>query len=383
MRTIYLDHGATTAPDPLVIEEMIPYLKNRYGNPSSGHHLGRQARAGVEIARQRLAGALGAGSQEIVFTSGGSEADYLAIRGTIRALGKRQGHIIISAFEHHAVLDTCLALERKGFTLSLVSIGEDGIIDPVAVQREIRPETFLLSVMHANNEIGTVQPVREIATLAHKHGILVHTDSVQSFGKIAVDVNELGVDLLTVSSHKIHGPKGAGALYIREGTPWEPVNFGGGQEGARRPGTENVPGVIGLGAAAEMAVRQLKDASEKILMMRERLVDGVLNSIPGSRLNGDRAKRIPGNAHFSFEGVLSRSLLEALDQQGICASGASACASGSCQASHVLTAIGLPLSLALSAVRFTLGKENTAEELDFTLEILRDVVDRIRRANTR
>ncbi|MDP3044950.1 MAG: cysteine desulfurase family protein, partial [Bacillota bacterium] len=265
----------------------------------------------------------------------------------------------------------------------LVSIGEDGIIDPVAVQREIRPETFLLSVMHANNEIGTVQPVREIATLAHKHGILVHTDAVQSFGKIAVDVNELGVDLLTVSSHKIHGPKGAGALYIREGTPWEPVNFGGGQEGARRPGTENVPGVIGLGAAAEMAVRQLKDASEKILMMRERLVDGVLNSIPGSRLNGDRAKRIPGNAHFSFEGVLSRSLLEALDQQGICASGASACASGSCQASHVLTAIGLPLSLALSAVRFTLGKENTAEELDFTLEILRDVVDHIRRANTR
>ncbi|MDA8096542.1 MAG: cysteine desulfurase [Desulforudis sp.] len=383
MRTIYFDNGATTAPDPLVIEEMVRYLTDYYGNPSSGHQVGREARAGVELARQRVAAALGAKPQEIVFTSGGSEADYLAIRGTVKALGRQQGHIIISAFEHHAVLDTCLALEREGFIITLAEIGEDGIIDPGVVEREMRPETFLLSVMHANNEIGTVQPVREIAVLAHKHGIVAHTDAVQSFGKIPVDVNELGVDLLTVSSHKIHGPKGAGALYIREGTPWEPINFGGGQEATRRPGTENVPGVVGLGAAAEMAVRRLEEDAERVRLLRERLVDGVLNGISGSSLNGDRVRRIPGNVHFSFKGVPSRDLLAELDQRGICASGASACSSGACTASHVLTAIGLPLALALSAVRFTLSKDNTLDEVDFTLEALCEVVGRIRRENPR
>lgn len=379
MRRIYFDHGATTQPDERVVAEMMRFLTENYGNPSSGHQFGRDARNGVEEARRKVAVALGARPEEIVFTSGGSEADYLALRGAARAFKDRRRHMVISAFEHPAVLDTCHALEREGFALSVVGVNADGIVDPEAVEREIRPETFLVSIMHVNNEIGTVQPIGEIAArVKRREGVLMHSDAVQSFGKVPVDVDELGVDLLSISAHKIYGPKGAGALFIRAGAPWEPVNYGGGQEGARRPGTENVAGLVGLGVAAQFAEAVRRQENEKTLALREQLVTAVLERIPGSRLNGDRRNRVPGNANFSFDGVKSADILDELDRSGIAASGASACAAGSCRPSHVLLAIGLTPTEALSSVRFTLGKDNTADEVEYCVSKLEGIIDRLR-----
>ncbi len=379
MRRIYFDHGATTRPDERVVAEMMRFLTEDYGNPSSSHQFGRDARNGVEQARRKVAAALGARPEEIVFTSGGSEADYLAVRGAARAFKDRKRHIVLSAFEHHAVLDTCYALEREGFALSVVGVGADGIVDPEAVEREIGPETFLVSIMHVNNEIGTVQPIREIAARVKRHeGVLMHSDAVQSFGKVPVNVNELGIDLLSISAHKIYGPKGAGALFIRTGIPWEPLNYGGGQEGARRPGTENVAGLVGLGVAAEFAEEVRERENEKTLALREQLVTSVLERIPGSRLNGDRRRRVPGNANFCFDGVKGADILNELDRFGIAASGASACAAGSCRPSHVLLAIGLTPSEALSCVRFTLGKDNTSDEVEYCVNKLEGIIDGLR-----
>lgn len=379
MRRIYFDHGATTRPDKEVVAEMTRFLTAGFGNPSSSHHFGREARAGVEEARRRVAAALGARPEEMVFTGGGSEADYLAVRGTAKAAGDRR-HIVISAFEHHAVLHTCLALEKEGYALSLVGPGADGRVDPAAVERALRPDTFLVSVMHVNNEIGTVQPIREIAARIRRHpGVLMHTDAVQSFGKIPVDVDDLGVDLLSVSAHKLYGPKGAGALFIRTGVPWEPLNYGGGQEAARRPGTENTAGIVGLGVVAAAAGRYRELDRAKTLVLRERLVDAVLGRIPGSRLNGDRRWRTAGNANFSFDGVRGADILAALDRFGIAASGASACVAGSPEPSHVLLAIGLTPDEALSCVRFTLGKDNTADEVEFVVAKLEAVIRSLRK----
>lgn len=375
MQRIYFDHGATTRPDDRVIREMTRFLTMVYGNPSSSHQFGREAREGVEQARRKVAHALGARTEEIVFTSGGSEADYLAVRGAVRALGERKKHIVISAFEHHAILETCHALEREGFAVSLVGVGRDGLIDPAAVEREIRSDTLLVSIMHVNNEIGTVQPIREIAARVKRHaGVLMHTDAVQSFGKVPVDVDELGVDMLSISAHKIYGAKGAGALFIRAGTPWEPVNYGGGQEGARRPGTENVAGLVGLGVAAELAEGHRKLETERTLVLREQLVNAVLQRIPGSRLNGHRERRVPGNANFVFDGVKGAEILAELDRCGIAASGASACAAGNCRPSHVLLAIGLSPAEALSCVRFTLGIDNTSDEVEYCVHRLEAII---------
>lgn len=379
MRRIYFDHGATTRPDAEVVAEMTRFLTTVYGNPSSGHHFGLEAREGIVEARCRVAGALGARPGEIVFTSGGSEADYLALRGAARAADAHRRHIVISAFEHHAVLHTCRELQKEGFTVSLVDVGADGLVDPGAVEREVRADTFLVSIMHVNNEIGTVQPVREItARVKRQAGVLVHTDAVQSFGKVPVDVDDLGVDLLSISAHKLYGPKGVGALFIRRGVPWRPLNHGGGQEGARRPGTENTAGIVGLGMVAAAAGKYRRLDAEKTLVLREQLVNAVLERIPGSQLNGDRSRRVAGNANFSFDGVRGADVLAALDRAGIAASGASACVAGSPEPSHVLLAIGLSPERALSSVRLTLGKDNTASEVEYCVQKLDGIIRGLR-----
>ncbi len=381
MQRIYLDNGATTSPDARVVDEMLTYLRRAFGNPSSGHTFGREAREGVEKARIRVARGLGAGPREIVFTSGGSEANYLALRGVAYANRDRGRHIVASQIEHHSVLDTCLDLAREGFEISWVPVDGFGIVDPQDVAASLKPTTILVSVMLANNEVGTIQPVREIAALAREAGALCHTDAVQGFGKMPVDVQELGVDLLSISAHKIYGPKGTGALYLREGTAWKPLNYGGGQEWGRRPGTENVAGIVGLGMAAELAVGELETEAVHVGNLRDRLVEQVLRRVPGARLSGHRERRIPHNAHFLITGATGFELLAGLDAEGVAVSAASACAAGSGASSHVLRAMGIPNELALSAVRVTLGRGNTAQEIDRFVDMLERLAGQVRARN--
>ncbi|MEW6540119.1 MAG: cysteine desulfurase family protein [Bacillota bacterium] len=381
MRRIYLDHGATTPPDPRVVDEMLTCLKNIFGNPSSRHTFGREARDAVEKARVRVARGLGADPREIVFTSGGSEANYLALRGAAYANRDRGRHLVASRIEHHSVLDTGRDLEREGFEVSWIPVDDSGLVNPGDVAAALRPATILVSVMLANNEVGTIQPVREIAALARSAGALVHTDAVQGFGKTPVDVRELGVDLLSISAHKIHGPKGAGALYLREGTNWRPLNRGGGQERGRRPGTENVAGIVGLGMAAELAAGELEAEAARVGALRERLVEQVLARLPRARLTGHREQRVPHNAHFLIAGVAGFELLAGLDAEGVAVSAASACAAGSGAPSHVLQAMGVPDELALGAVRVTLGRGNTTEEVDRFVDVLERLVGEIRSRN--
>jgi len=378
VRRIYLDHGATTPLDPRVLDEMLPYLREVFGNPSSAHAFGREAREGVEKARIRVARALNADPREIVFTSGGSEANYLAVRGAAYANRDRGNHIVASRIEHHSVLDTCLDLAEHGYEVSWVPVNEDGIVDPRKVAALLRPTTILVTVMLANNEVGTIQPVREIAALARERGVLCHTDAVQGFGKMAVDVQNLGVDMLSISAHKIYGPKGAGALYLRAGTRWQPLNHGGGQEARRRPGTENVPGIVGLGAAAALAVAELEHETAQVRVLRDRLVSEVLRRIPGARLSGHPVRRVPHNAHFCFEGVAGGALLAGLDAAGVAVSAASACAAGSGTPSHVLQAMGFADELAAGALRVTLGRGNTAADVDLFVETLERLVEKAR-----
>ncbi len=374
MRRIYLDHGATTPLDSRVVDEMLPYLRNVFGNPSSAHAFGREARKGVETARARVARALNVDLREIIFTSGGSEANYLAVRGVAHANRDRGNHIIASRIEHHSVLDTCLDLAENGFEVTWIPVDADGIVDPRDVAAALRPTTILVTVMLVNNEVGTVQPVKEIAALAREAGALCHTDAVQGFGKTALDVQELGVDMLSVSAHKIYGPKGAGALYLREGTAWQPLNRGGGQENKRRPGTENVAGIVGLGAAADLAVRNLEAEAAHVRALRDQLADQILRHIPGVHFSGHRELRVPHNAHFCIEGVTGADLLAGLDAAGIAVSVASACAVGSGALSHVLRAMGIPDELARGSLRVTLGRANTEADVHVFADTLERLV---------
>ena len=376
---IYLDHNATTPVDPRVIEAMARVLGEEFGNPSSVHHFGQQAKARVDQARTAVAGLAGADPAEIVFTSGGTEADNLAIRGAAEALeptGRR--HLVTSGIEHEAVLKTVAALARRGWQATVLAVDASGIVAPGALREALSPSTALVSVMHANNEIGTVQPVAELAALAHEHGALFHTDAVQSAGKIPVDVHALGVDLLSMSAHKFYGPKGVGALWIRRGTRLVPTLTGGRHERNRRAGTENVPGIVGMGVAAELARAAMGAASAALAALRDRLEARILAEVPRATLNGAVASRVPNTSNISFEGVEAESLLIALDLEGVAVSTGSACSSGTLEPSHVLKAMGLSAHRTQSSIRFSLGAGNTEAQIDRVAALLPRVVEKLR-----
>ncbi len=386
MRRVYLDHAATTPVHPDVAAAMQRALAEGWGNPSSAHAFGREARRLVEDAREEVAALIGARPQEVVFTSGGTEADNLAILGVAR-LAREKGrgdHVVTSLVEHHAVLHACEYLEkREGFRVTYLPVDGHGMVDPDDLRRALTDRTVLVSVMLANNEVGTIQPVRELAAIARERGVPFHTDAVQAAGQIPVDVGELGVDLLSLSAHKIYGPKGVGALYVRRGLRLEPLLHGGGQERRLRPGTENVPGIVGLGAAARLARAELPRLGERVAALRERLIAGVLDRIPDARLNGHPERRLPGNANVSVRYVEGEAILLNLDLKGVAASSGSACAAGSTEPSHVLVAMGLPEHEARGALRFSLGRENTEADVDYVLEVLPPIVERLRRMAAR
>jgi cysteine desulfurase len=377
-RRVYLDYNATTPVDREVLAAMLPFFCDTAGNASSIHAAGRQARSAVENARASVAQLFGAKPSEIVFTSGGTEADNLAIFGSVGASNRERKHIICSPIEHHAVLEACETVEQRGVEVTWLPVASNGIIDPEQVRRAIRPETILITVMHANNELGTIQPVEEIGRFAREAKVRFHTDAVQSTGKVPVDVKAIGADLLSLSAHKICGPKGVGALYVREGTPLEPMLRGGSNQRDRRPGTENVPGIVGLGKAAEIARREIAAGHSHVQMLRDRLEQGILERVPGVRVNGDRARRVPNTTNISFADCEGESLVIALDLGGVeCATGA-ACSSGAVSPSHVLTAIGLSPAEAKSSLRLSLGRFSTAEDVDSVLEIIPGIVARVR-----
>ncbi|MGA7786293.1 MAG: cysteine desulfurase family protein, partial [Candidatus Acidiferrales bacterium] len=370
MRRVYFDHNATTPVESEVLEAMLPYFSAEFGNASSIHAFGQQTRGAVERARQCVAALLGAQASEITFTSGGTESDNLAIFGVIgEARAGEKKHVITTQIEHSAVLNSCQALANRGVDVTFLQIGANGILDADEVRRALRPETALITVMHANNEIGTLQPLEEIGRIASEADVWFHADAVQSAGKIPLDVNKLGVDLLSISAHKIYGPKGVGALYIRKGTPLEPVLFGGHHERDRRPGTENVPGIVGLGRAAEIAREKLAADAERVSRLRDRFENGVLAAVAEARVNGAGAPRVPNTSNIMFPGVASESLLIALDLKGLACSSGSACSSGAVTPSHVLTAVGLCASEARSSLRFSLGRHTTDGDVDFALSV--------------
>jgi cysteine desulfurase len=372
---IYLDNAATTPVDREVIEEMLPYFTQKYGNASSLHSFGREARDAIERSRERVAELIGAKSEEIIFTAGGTESDNIAIKGI--AFRKGKGHIITSQIEHPAVMATCQHLERKGFDVTYLPVDRYGMVNPEDVENAIRDDTILLTIMHANNEIGTIEPIEQIARIAKERGIPFHTDAVQSVGKIPVDVSKLDVDMLSISSHKIYGPKGVGALFIKEGLSLEPVMHGGGHEKGLRPSTENVPGIVGLGKACELAESRMEEDMKNMIRLRNKLIEGVLE-IEESYLNGHPEKRLPNNAHFRFTAVEGESLLLSLDDKGIAGSTGSACSSKKLKPSHVLLAIGLNEVQAHGSLRLTLGRENTEEEIDYVIETLPEIVEKLR-----
>jgi cysteine desulfurase len=379
MRRVYFDHSATTPVRPEVADEVCISLKESVGNPTSVHFFGRQVRKDVELAREKVAAAIGATPNEIVFTSGGTESDNMAIHGVAMSNKSKGNHIITSAVEHHAVINTVKALAKDGFTVTILPVDKYGMVSIDDVAAAITDKTILITILHANNEVGTIMPIREIARLAHANGVLVHTDAVQSFGKIPVDVNELGVDLLTISAHKIYGPKGVGALYIRKGTRWKQSLFhGGAQERLRRAGTENVPGIIGLGRAAELAVEDLSKEADYLTALRDRLIHQVTAKIERVKLTGHPDQRLPNHASFTFEFIEGESMLLSLDMKGIAASSGSACTSGSLEPSHVLLAMGIPHEIAHGSIRVTLGRDNTMEDIDYFMEVMPPIVDRLR-----
>lgn len=379
---IYLDHAATTPVDPRVLDVMLPFFSERYGNPSSIYTLGRDARTALDWARSTLAEQIGSEPREIVFTSGATESNNLAIKGVAwwRRVNdpERGNHIVVSAIEHHAVLHAAEALVPHGFELTIVEPEPDGIVRPESVEAALRPDTCLVSIMLANNEIGTIQPVRDIATVARERGITVHTDAVQAAGSLPLDVNDLGVDLLSLSAHKFYGPKGIGLLYARRHVPIAWQQHGGGQEDARRGGTENVALIVGMAAALMLANAEMEERNAQTRMLRDRLVEGILERVPDARLNGHPEQRLPNNANLSFEGVEGETLLLNLDMLGIAASSGSACSTGSTEPSHVLTAIGLPPELARGSLRLTTGKENTVEQIDRVIDAVVESVARVR-----
>ena len=375
---IYADNAATTKMSKTAINAMLPYLENLYGNPSSLYEFGQKAKEALEDARSRIAACLGADAREITFTSGGSEADNQAIL-TAAALGARKGkkHIISTAFEHHAVLHTLEKLKKQGFEITLLDVHSNGVVTSQQVAEAIREDTCLVTVMYANNEIGTIQPIEEIGAVCREKGVLFHTDAVQAVGHLHIDVKAQQIDLLSLSAHKFHGPKGVGALYVRRGIPLETVISGGGQERGKRAGTENVPAIMGMAAALEEACTGIEENSRKLTLLRDRLIAG-LNQIPYSELNGATEPRLPGNVNFCFEGIEGESLLLLLDEKGICASSGSACTSGTLDPSHVLLAIGRPHEVAHGSLRLSLGEEMTEKEIDSIIEAVTDVVTRLR-----
>jgi len=384
---VYLDYNATTPVAPAVLEAMLPFLGENFGNAGSVHSAGQRARAAVDAARESVAALIGAKPSEIVFTSGGTEADNLAIFGSVAASPKSRKHVVTTAIEHHAILHSCEELERQGVEVSVVPVGRDaqsqGLVDPEAIRRAIRPETILITVMHANNELGTIQPIEEISRIAAEAGVRFHCDGVQSAGKVPLDVNRLGVDLLSISAHKFYGPKGVGALYVRTGTNLAPRFFGGHAERDRRAGTENVPGIIGIGKAAELARRLLSEDAARIAPLRDRFESALLDRVPSARANGDRAHRVPNTTNISFPGAAGEALLIALDLQGVECSTGAACSSGSTEPSHVLTAAGLSRDDARASLRFSLGRPTTEAEVDRGIEVIPGVVERIRALSPR
>lgn len=373
---IYLDNAATTRVAPEVFEAMTPFLQDEFGNPSSVYSLAGRSAAALERARATLARFIGASPDEVIFTGGGSEADNLAIKGT---MWKRpSGHMITSAIEHHAVLHSCEALQKQGYDLTVVGVDSDGLVDPDEVRRALRPDTRLITIMHSNNEVGTIQPIGEIAQIAHEAGVIMHTDAVQSLGKVPLRVDELGVDLMAFSAHKVHGPKGVGALYIRKG--FRPVNLidGGGQERRLRAGTENVPGIVGFGRAVELLEEEGEAAQQHMQALRDRLISGVLDSIPDVVLTGHPQRRLPNIASFCFRYIEGESILLSLDMQDIAASSGSACTSGSLDPSHVLLAMGYPHEIAHGSLRLSLSRYTTEEEIERVLEVLPPIVQRLR-----
>jgi cysteine desulfurase len=377
-RNIYFDHAATTRIKPEVLEEMMPYLEGKYGNASSIYALGRESKKAIENARDKVALVLGAKAEEIFFTGSGTEADNWAIKGVAYANRSKGKHVITSNIEHHAVLHTCKYLEKEGFEITYLPVDNEGLLDVEQVREAIRPDTILISVMFANNEIGTIQPISQMGRLAKEKGVLFHTDAVQAVGSIEIDVNDINVDLLSLSAHKFYGPKGVGALYIRKGTRITTFIHGGAQERGRRASTENIPGIVGIGKAIEIASMNLDNYSRKLLDLREKTINEVLSKIPHVRLNGHRQNRLPGNANFSFEFIEGESLLLMLDMKGIAASSGSACTSGSLDPSHVLIAIGLPHEIAHGSLRLTFGEDNTHEDIDYFMEVLPGIVNKLR-----
>lgn len=375
---IYLDNAATTKTAPEVVDAMLPYFTEYYGNPSTIYSLGAASKKAVTEARETIAKALGAKSGEIYFTAGGSESDNWALKATAEAYANKGKHIITSKIEHHAILHTCEYLEKRGYEITYLDVDENGLVRIEDVKAAIRPDTILISIMFANNEIGTIEPIEEIGAVAKEHGILFHTDAVQAFGQVPIDVDKLHIDMLSASGHKLNGPKGIGFLYIRKGVKIRSFVHGGAQERSRRAGTENVPGIVGLGAATERAMRIMEEKTRKEIELRDYLIGRIEKEIPYCRLNGDRTKRLPNNVNFSFLYIEGESMLIMLDMKGICASSGSACTSGSLDPSHVLLAIGLKHEEAHGSLRLTLSEENTKEDMDTVVEELKVIIARLR-----
>ena len=374
MKIYYFDHAATTPVSREVFEEMLPFFTLQYGNASSMYSIGRQAKKAMEQARRRVANAIGAKPKEIYFTSCGSESDNLAIKGIAYANKQKGNHIITSKIEHPAVLHTCQVLEKQGFEVTYLNVDKNGIVDLEQLNKVIRPTTILISIMFANNEIGTIQPIESIAKIAKKHHIIFHTDAVQAIGNLKINVEQMKIDALSMSGHKFYAPKGVGALYVKEGIEFEKIQDGGHQENDKRAGTENVAEIVGLGKAIESIYQQFEEYNQKLITLRDFYIIQVEKVIPNAKLNGDRIKRLPGNANFSFPNNDAQKLLFSLDEKGICASAGSACSTGSLEPSHVLTAIGLPSNLANGTLRITFGKDNTMEDVNYLVQSLKEIV---------
>ncbi len=377
-KIIYLDNAATTRTAPEVVDAMLPYFTEKYGNPSSVYGFAAENKEVISRQRRVIAEVLGAKENEIYFTAGGTESDNWALTATAEAYASKGKHIITSRIEHHAILHTCEYLEKRGYEVTYLDVDENGLVDPKKVEEALRPDTILISIMTANNEIGTIQPIREIGEIARAHGVLFHTDAVQAFAQIPINVEECHIDMLSASGHKLNGPKGIGFLYIRKGVKIRSFIHGGAQERKRRAGTENVPGIVGLGKAVELAASTMEERAERETKLRDYTIARIEKEIPYCRLNGDRVKRLPNNINFSFRFIEGESMLIKLDLKGICASSGSACTSGSLDPSHVLLAIGLPHEIAHGSLRMTLGADTTKEDLDYTVDCLKQIVEETR-----
>lgn len=377
-KIIYMDNAATTPVKPEVLDAMLPYFTEKFGNPSSIYRISSQNKKDITTARETIAKAINTDTANIYFTAGGSESDNWALKATAEAYADKGRHIITSKIEHHAILHTCDYLEKRGYEITYIDVDENGIVDLKQLEEAIRPDTILISIMFANNEIGTIEPIAEIGKIAKEHGVLFHTDAVQAFTQVPIDVEEMNIDMLSVSGHKINGPKGIGFLYIRKGVKIRSFVHGGAQERSRRAGTENVPGIIGLAKATEIAVGNMKERTAKEIEVRNHIIERVMNEIPYTRLNGDRERRLPNNINFSFQFIEGESMLIMLDSFGICASSGSACTSGALDPSHVLLAIGLPHEIAHGSLRLTISEDTTMEDADFVVDKLKGIVERLR-----